>query len=137
SLRIRHSIVGAIQVIADEFKTDPIVITIADSVVDATALDRVAIGSSTAGPAFATLTIVRTTVLGQVLAHSIDLGSNAIFAGDVQVARRQRGCIRYSFVPTGSRTPRRHRCQPDVAVAAIEPALTGQDRADEITRVVL
>ncbi|MDQ0989307.1 hypothetical protein QFZ74_000535 [Streptomyces sp. V3I7] len=31
------------------------------------------------------------------------------------MARRGIGCLRYSYVPPGSRTPRRHRCQPDLA----------------------
>jgi len=34
------------------------------------------------------------------------------------VTRRQSGCVRYSWVPTGSAVPRRFRCQPDLAIAA-------------------
>lgn len=43
--------------------------------------------------------------------------SNCLFAGVVEVARRQLGCVRFSYVPPGSHTPRRYQCQPDVAVA--------------------
>jgi hypothetical protein len=35
----------------------------------------------------------------------------------VQIERTQAGCCRFSFVPAGSRTPRRYRCQPDLAAA--------------------
>ena len=31
------------------------------------------------------------------------------------MARRGIGCLRFCYVPPGSRTPRRHRCQPDLA----------------------
>jgi len=43
--------------------------------------------------------------------------------GVVKVARRQIGCIRFSYVTPGSRTPRRYQCQPDlVEQAAPTPA---------------
>ena len=38
--------------------------------------------------------------------------------------RRQSGCVRFSFVPDGSTTPRRYRCQPDLEIAnqiALQP----------------
>ena len=34
--------------------------------------------------------------------------------------RRQRGCVRFSYVPSGSRTPRRFECQPELAEQMIE-----------------
>jgi hypothetical protein len=44
----------------------------------------------------------------------------------VLARRRQQGCVRFSYVPPGSRTPRRHRCQPEREsdAARIEPVLT-------------
>ena len=42
--------------------------------------------------------------------------------GEVRVARRQLGCMRFCYVTPGSRTPRRYRCQPDGVRAAIEAA---------------
>jgi hypothetical protein len=137
---IAWSIVGAIQVAADEFRTDPTRVLIADSVVDATSRTSTAIASSTGGIAFAVLTVRRVTILGEVMAHAIDVGENTIFAGTVTVARRQIGCLRYSFVPDGSRTPRRHRCQPDIASLAVDPLLppATQDaaRQEVLVRVV-
>jgi hypothetical protein len=43
----------------------------------------------------------------------------------VNVARRQVGCMRYCYVPTECRTPRRHACQPDGVVAAVKARVTG------------
>src|SRR4029078_11064515 len=40
-----------------------------------------------------------------------------IFTAAVTAQRTQQGCVRFSYVPPGSVTPRRFRCQPDVAVS--------------------
>jgi hypothetical protein len=129
ALKIDHSIVGTILVLADQVKAEPNRIAIADSVVDATDANLVAIGALTHPIAFAALTIARTTVIGQVQAHAIDLAENSIFYGLVRVARRQRGCVRFCWLPPGSRTPRRYQCQPEAAAAAAEEALR-QRQAD-------
>jgi hypothetical protein len=50
-----------------------------------------------------------------VQTHAIELAENSIFTGIVRVARRQVGCMRFCYVPAGSRTPRRYACQPDLA----------------------
>jgi hypothetical protein len=57
----------------------------------------------------------QTTVFGTVTVRSLE-AENVIFTGLVGVARTQIGCVRCSFVPHGSRTPRRYRCQPDLAL---------------------
>ncbi|MEZ4295099.1 MAG: phage tail protein [Polyangiaceae bacterium] len=65
-----------------------------------------------------------TTVLG--LTHVSRLSAtDCILAGLVTVEEHQEGCVRFSYVPVGSRTPRRFRCQPDLALEAAEsePAL--------------
>jgi hypothetical protein len=59
----------------------------------------------------------RVTVLGRVRVREMPLASEVIFTQPVVVERRQRGCIRYSYVPDGSQTPPRYRCQPDLALA--------------------
>ena len=102
-----------------------------DSIVDG--LGGAAIESSAAGSA-APLTIERATILGRVRAHQLD-ASETIFTGRVLTARTQAGCVRYSFVPRGSRTPRRYRCQPDLGTTlalrealAASPALTSAEK---------
>jgi hypothetical protein len=122
-IRIEHSIIGAIQVVADEVQTDPVEIRVSDSIVDATSETRSAIGAANLPLAFADLTILRTTVIGGVNAHAITLAENSIFVSPIRVARRQHGCARFCYVVPGSRTPRRYHCQPELAEAAIEETL--------------
>jgi hypothetical protein len=62
------------------------------------------------------LAIERSTIHGGTHARVID-ASNSIFTAPVLAERRQKGCIRFSFLPAGSRTARRHRCQPETAIA--------------------
>ena len=119
---IEHSIVGAIQVNRDEVKEDPGAIHISDSIVDATQPGRIALGAPESMCAYAVLTIARSTVIGQVQTHAIQLAENSIFMGSILACRRQQGCMRFCYVPPGSRTPRRYECQPDLvdqAVAAL------------------
>jgi hypothetical protein len=119
---VEHSIIGSIYVVADEVRTDPVCIEIRDSIVDATSNDLVAIGAPNLPFAFAMLSIHRTTVFGGVYTHGIVAADDAIFMSEVRVARRQVGCVRFSYVTPGSRTPRRHRCQPDGVRARVEDA---------------
>ena len=79
---------------------------------DATDSESEAIGAPGCIVAHARLTIERSTVIGQVQVHSIDLAEDSIFDGKVTVARRQQGCMRFCYVTPGSRTPRRYQCQP-------------------------
>ncbi len=116
-IRIQWSIIGAIEVTADETAADPVAITIEDSIVDATGTARAALRASNLPLAFATASFLRCTVFGGAQLHAIALAENSIFTGAVRVARRQTGCMRYCYVPPGSRTPRRSHCQPDPARA--------------------
>ncbi len=61
--------------------------------------------------------LVRTTIFGEVHVQELQLASEVIFTGRVNSKRRQNGCVRFSFVPEGSQTPRRYRCQPDLEIA--------------------
>jgi hypothetical protein len=47
----------------------------------------------------------------------LDLAEDCLFTGQLEVSRRGHGCVRSCFVPPRSRTPRRHHCQPDLAMA--------------------
>jgi hypothetical protein len=69
------------------------------------------------------LTLEACTVLGKVHAKQLDVSNSLLLAalaegGDPWTApvwadRKQAGCIRFSFVPPGSRTPRRFQCIGD------------------------
>ncbi|MXM63598.1 hypothetical protein GR925_09070 [Streptomyces sp. HUCO-GS316] len=114
-LQIEHSILGTIEVIGDEVSEEPLDIHLRDSVLDATGHDREALSAPDCRHAHAVLHLHRTTVIGEVHTHAVEIAENSVFTGRLQVARRGIGCLRFCYVPAGSRTPRRHRCQPDLA----------------------
>ena len=118
-IRIEHSILGAITTEARERASEPQQIQITDSILDATSEDRIALASSRGAIAYVALTIARSTVIGRVQTHSIELAENTIFNGTVTVARRGRGCVRFCYVSEDSRTPRRFECQPDLVKRAV------------------
>jgi hypothetical protein len=133
-VRIEHSIVGAIQVNRDEVREDPVQIYINDSIVDATSEDAVAVGAPEQLCAFSVLSIRRSTVFGQVQTHAVSLAENSIFMGVMTDCRRQLGCMRFCYVPAGSRTPKRFACQPDmverdVLALAKRDGLTGAQQS--------
>jgi hypothetical protein len=82
-------------------------------------------GGVRSGPA---TELARTTVVGSLVARELD-ASDCIILGQLVVRRAQVGCLRYSFVPlfgddwAGVRTPRRYRCQPDLALTEAAEAL--------------
>ncbi|MGI0493684.1 hypothetical protein ACN4EG_18030 [Alkalinema pantanalense CENA528] len=63
----------------------------------------------------AAMTVNTTTVLGSVKARSLQ-ASNSLFTEKVTTLRQQVGCLRFCYVPEGSRTPTRYRCQPQQAL---------------------
>ena len=121
---IERSIVGAIRVHEDEVRFEPIPLTIADSIVDATDKESTAIGPTGSGWAHVQLTIQRCTVFGIVDVRAMLLAEDSIFTACVNVARRQLGCMRFCYVPARCRTPRRHGCQPDGVIAAVKGRIT-------------
>lgn len=125
-VRIERSILGPIRA---GKRGEPLDISIRDSIVDA--LDDTQHAFSGIDPGFARtrLTVQRSTIFGGIRTHEIALAENSILFGLVEVARAQRGCVRFCYVPPGSRTPRRHACQPDRAlegIAASETALRNE-----------
>jgi Phage tail protein (Tail_P2_I) len=80
-------------------------------------------GSGSDGSPAPATTLERTTVFGAVHVTQMQLASEVIFTAPVLADQRQSGCVRFSFVPGGSRVPRCHRCQPDLAIQlAVEAA---------------
>ncbi len=95
-------------------RLDPVRICISDSILDATDTELEALGAPGCRVAHAILNIRRSTVFGQVQVHAIELGENSIFDGEITVARRQHGCLRFCYITPDSRTPKRYNCQPDL-----------------------
>ncbi len=91
-----------------------------DSILDG--FDEMALSGPPGDPG-PNLVIERTTVFGKIDVKSLE-ASEAVFTGQVHALRRQEGCMRFSYAPPESITPRRYRCQPDLAVEqAIQEAL--------------
>jgi hypothetical protein len=115
-VEIDHCVVGALRI------TNAAHVQITGSIVDATTDTGVAYAGIDGKAAGGTLRVENSTVIGKVHAAALEHVSNTIFfarqvtgdgfAGPVVSDRRQEGCVRFSFVPPGSRVPRRFRCQP-------------------------
>jgi hypothetical protein len=137
SMSVDASILGRIQIINDVQRGEPLRLTLRDSILDAREGTEGAIdGIGTSYP-WTTLTFVRCTVLGTVTTHSIELAENSIFTEPVRVVRRQIGCVRFCYLPRGSRTPRRYHCQPDLSLAAAKERKAPPGEVEEIlARVV-
>jgi hypothetical protein len=118
-ITIEHSIIGAILVERDEAKEDPLLLRISDSILDATSGERVALGAYGRLCAYATLSLWRSTVFGQIQAYMIELAEDSILSSVTLACRRQQGCMRFCYVAPGSRTPRRYECQPDLVEQAV------------------
>lgn len=101
-----------------------VTVSIADSVIDASSTTASAYyGSPTdTTAAAAALTLQECTVIGQVHTVQVDEISNSILLGAVTAQRRQRGCLRFSYLPDESRTPPTYRCQP--GGSAVRPEFT-------------
>ena len=122
SLRVENSILGPVSVVSPARRTEPVDISFCNSILDATGPARIALGAPDEAVAHASVVFRRCTVIGQMQVHALALAEDSIFGSTVRVMRRQVGCMRFCFVPSGSRTPPRFHCQPDLAVAAMAPA---------------
>jgi hypothetical protein len=118
-VQIERSILGTIQVIGDEVDTDPLPIHLSDSILDATGSSLEALSGPDCEHAYAVLHAHRSTVIGEVHTHAVRIAENCVFTGRMRVARRSLGCLRFCYVPLGSRTPRRYECQPDLVRSAV------------------
>jgi len=129
-VQIEHSILGPIAVFQKEdAHLDPISLTISDSIIDSTRPDLPAIRALEDRVAPFALTIQRCTIIGQVQVHALSLAEDCIFTGELLAARRQQGCVRFCYVPPGSRTPGRYHCQPDL----VEEAALALARKHQLT----
>jgi hypothetical protein len=129
-VEIDHCILGGIRVAPGAQ------VEIRNSIVDANAESGVAYAGIDGLSAGAPLRIENSTVIGKVHTSLLPLASNSIFLAQVAQGdgwqapvwsdRRQDGCARFSFLPPGSRTPRRYRCQPasDADAARVRPNFT-------------
>ena len=133
-VKIERSVLGSIVAV------EGAVVEIVDSIVDASGRGAVAIcGRPSTGPLRTVTTVAdmaigdgltpagslsldATTVVGGIRCTTLDASNSLLAAslpaGDPRPAavfaeRKQEGCVRYTFLPSGSRTGRRFHCVPD------------------------
>jgi len=74
--------------------------------------------------------IQNTTVFGRTRVDKLKLASNSIFTDTVYSTVTQEGCVRFSYLPKESITPRRYMCKPDETTQEIEPGFTSEKYGD-------
>ncbi|MDJ0729230.1 MAG: hypothetical protein QNJ33_04480 [Crocosphaera sp.] len=119
-IKINYSIIGSIN-LADSIPK----LVIADSIISKNSLNYSldiqdeflainALGTK--------VDIQRSTVLGMINLRLLE-ASDSLFNDVVSVINQQKGCLRFCYVPLGSYTPPRYRCQPDLALQEL-PSLS-------------
>ncbi len=122
-VEIDNCIVGAMRVAAGAR------VRITNSIVDAGSETEFAYAAPLANEEAAPLEVVNSTVVGCVRTEWLE-ASNTIFlaapaapgVAPVAATRLQEGCVRFSYVPPGSRVPRTYRCQPEKGDGAEQTA---------------
>ncbi len=111
-------------------------ITLQQCIVDAGAADAIAYRApDDALRAGGVMSLEGCTVIGKVHTRQLDLASDCLFVARLAasgetwpaplwVERRQKGCVRFSYVPHGSRTPPRYHCQPGEGDLQTRPHFT-------------
>ncbi|QBR01438.1 hypothetical protein [Paraburkholderia pallida] len=127
TLTIANALCAALHV--DERVT----ISVTDSAVDGGADTAPAIAGADGTSPCGEVDLAATTVLGTIAARETSLIENSIVTGVATFERTQGGCVRYSYVPPGSLTPQRFRCQPDLAIAAALAAASAAAPLDSAT----
>lgn len=122
-LKVIRSILGPVRVEVSQTRQEPNEVDFFESILDGMDLDNPVLHGGPLPFAHVRATFRACTALGQVLVHALTLGENSLFLGAIQVARRQIGCLRYSYVAPGSRAPRRTRCQPETAIREAQAPL--------------
>lgn len=128
SVEVDHAVVGAVRV-------DPRSrARLADGVLDATAPTGVAYAAPDGVSGGGELRLDAVTVVGKVHAAVLRRVSNSILLAErvpgdgwsapVVADRRQKGCVRFSWLPLASRVPRRFRCEPRPGGPAVVPRFT-------------
>lgn len=110
---VHRTIIGAIRL-----PPETRMLEVGDSIVHGLAVGgvvRPAIAADDTGAIGPPTRLERVTVFGSLNVRELH-ASDVLFTEPVTTQRTQSGCVRFSHVPDGSRTPRRFRCQPDLAL---------------------
>jgi hypothetical protein len=110
SITVCWSVLGRILAESREVGTEPVTLSVADSVLDASDLTGAAIHGADDRPGWVCAELERVTVLGGAVVHSVSRVRDSLITGALECERRQTGRIGHSHVGPGSRTPRRTLC---------------------------
>ncbi|MGW2253948.1 hypothetical protein ACWCXH_27700 [Kitasatospora sp. NPDC001660] len=110
---VEHTILGTIVAGRHEMPCEPNRLHLSDSVLDATGRQYAALTGVEGNPAPVVLSASRSTVIGTLRVHAAGLLENCLLDGEVQTTDVTAGCVRFCWLPPGSRTPRRFHCEPD------------------------
>lgn len=115
-IAIEKSIIGAIRMREDSS------LKVVDSIIASGNKQDIAFANLDDNTPGGVLNIVNSTVIGKVFTRIFELASNCIFYAElaqndiwkapVMAQRLQEGCVRFSWLPAGSRIPRPFKCQP-------------------------
>ncbi len=136
-VEIEKSITGGLRV----FEGSKVIIS--NSIVDAEEESAVAYAGISGEEPGGVLHLTNSTIVGKVYTRIMEMASNSIFlaggsqtgvwTGPVISQRLQQGCVRFSYLPPGSRLPRPYRCQPENTemTARVRPVFTSLKYGDE------
>lgn len=115
-LRAERCILGGLRVV------EGAECSLQDCILDATSPSMAAYATLDGDGIGGALSLDACTTIGKLRALKFPLVSNSILLAELAIAdtwvapiiaeRRQQGCVRFSYVPTAARTPRRFRCVP-------------------------
>lgn len=96
-----------------------------DSIVDVVDSEKFAISDQNL-LASGSLNIQNCSIMGRVFTERMDDASNTIFISLLEVVQLQKGCVRFSYFPQNSITPKSYKCQPELSgfKAHIYPSFT-------------
>jgi hypothetical protein len=120
AIQLERSIVGGVYLPASVPD-----LSVVDCIVDGAGEHAIEAAGATAEISAAT--VFGTSAFGALAAR------DAIFTGRVVVERRQQGAVETSYLPIDSVTPRRVRCQPDLA---LDRCASPEERARALARLV-
>jgi hypothetical protein len=134
AIQADHSILGAIRIGSGS------TVSLTTCIVDAGSPTDVAYACyHDAASAGSPLTVVNSTLIGKVHTEQMTLATDSIFyaelapldqwAAPVLVDQLQQGCVRFCYVPSGSRVPRAFHCYP-VGGQVSTPEFTSQRFGD-------
>lgn len=135
TINFSFSITGSISAV------DGSKVVLEDSILDASDETEIAYSGLQISEPGASLTIRNTTVIGKVYSLILN-ASNTIFnaalkpidfwTSPIMAERLQEGCIRFSYVPFGSRLPRLYHCQPSIVehILKVRPVFNSKTYGD-------